>query len=133
VAGGWALVQRFDEQGGSAGHVRDLVRQALEGDPQARGLLLESSRHVGDLLANAVNLLNPATVVIGGDMAAAFDLYVAGVRQNVYANAAAMNTRDLEFRPAAHGDRAGLVGCAALAIDAVLAPAAVDAHLATRG
>jgi hypothetical protein len=66
-------------------------------------------------------------------MAAAFDLYVAGVRQNVYANAAAMNTRDLEFRPAAHGDRAGLVGCAALAIDAVLAPAAVDAHLATRG
>jgi predicted NBD/HSP70 family sugar kinase len=133
VAGGWALVQRLNEQGGSAGHVRDLVRLALEGDPRARGLLLESSRHVGDLLANAVNLLNPWVVVIGGDMAAAFDLYVPGVRQNVYANAAAMNTRDLQFRPAVHGDRAGLVGCAALAIEAVLAPPAVDAWLATRG
>ena len=94
--------------------------------------MIESSRHVGDLLANAVNLLNPEVVVIGGDMGGAFDLYVAGVRQQVYANAAAMNTRDLVFRPAVHGDRAGLVGCAAIAIEAVLSPAAVDAFLASR-
>ncbi len=134
IAGGWALVQRLQESAPDlgAGHVRDLVRLALDGDPVARGLVIESSRHVGDLLANAVNLLNPEVVVIGGDMGGAFDLYVAGVRQQVYANAAAMNTRDLVFRPAAHGDRAGLLGCAAIAIEAVLSPAAVDAFLAAR-
>ena len=134
IAGGWALVQRLQDAAPelAAGHVRDLVRLAIEGDPVARGLLIESSRHVGDLLANAVNLLNPEVVVIGGDMGGAFDLYVAGVRQQVYANAASMNTRDLTFRPAAHGDRAGLVGCAAIAIEAVLSPAAVDAFLAAR-
>ena len=134
IAGGWALVQRLQESAPElgAGHVRDLVRLALAGDPVARGLVIESSRHVGDLLANAVNLLNPEVVVIGGDMGGAFDLYVAGVRQQVYANAAAMNTRNLVFRPAVHGDRAGLVGCAAIAIEAVLSPAAVDAVLAAR-
>ena len=136
VAGGWALVARMAqeqavaERGAAVGHVRDLVALAQRGDPVARGLLRESGRQLGELLAVAVNLLNPATVVIGGDMAAAFDVYAAGVRESLYARASALATRDLRLVPATHGDRAGLVGCAALALDHVLAPAVVDAQLA---
>ena len=74
------------------------------------------------MLAVAINLLNPQAVVIGGDMAAAFDMYAAGVRESVYARAGALATRDLQFVPATHGDRAGVVGCAALALDHVLSP-----------
>lgn len=129
VAGGWALVARLREAGGHAEHIRDLVAQALEGDPVARGLLRDSGRHLGEVLAVAVNLLNPEVVVIGGDMAGAFDLYAAGVRESVYANATALSTRDLQFRPAVHGDKSGLVGCAALAIEQVLSPVAVEAML----
>ena len=131
VAGGWALVGRLAESGHEVGHVRDLVALALHGDPVARGLLRDSGRQLGEMLAVAVNLLNPQAVVIGGDMAAAFDSYAAGVRESVYARAAALATRDLQILPATHGDRAGLVGCAALALDHVLAPAAVDARLVT--
>ena len=131
VAGGWALVGRLAESGHEVGHVRDLVALAQRGDPVARGLLRDSGRQLGELLAVAVNLLNPQAVVIGGDMAAAFDSYASGVRESVYARAAALATRDLQILPAAHGDRAGLVGCAALALDHVLAPAAVDARLVT--
>lgn len=131
VAGGWALVGRLAESGHEVGHVRDLVALAQHGDPVARGLLRDSGRQLGELLAVAVNLLNPQAVVIGGDMAAAFDSYAAGVRESVYARAAALATRDLQILPATHGDRAGLVGCAALALDHVLAPAAVDARLVT--
>jgi predicted NBD/HSP70 family sugar kinase len=132
VAGGWALVQRLQEQDGQqprVGHIRDLVARAVAGDPDSRGLLRESGRHLGEVLAVAINLLNPEVVVIGGDMGAAFDLYVAGVRETVYADSTAIGSRDLQFRPAAHGDRAGLVGCAALAIEGVLDPAVVDAGL----
>ena len=133
VAGGWALVQRMEGRatadGRPIGHVRDLVELALQGDAEARGLLRRSGHHLGELLAVAINLLNPAAVVIGGDMAAAFDTYAAGVRESVYARAGAFATRDLQIVPATHGDRAGLVGCAALALDHVLAPAAVDARL----
>jgi predicted NBD/HSP70 family sugar kinase len=132
VAGGWALVGRLEESGEHrVGHVRDLVALALRGDAEARGLLRESGRQLGELLAVAINLLNPATVVVGGDMAAAFDVYAGGIRESVYARAGALATTDLQIVPATHGDRAGLVGCAALALDHVLSPAAVDARLMT--
>jgi len=130
VAGGWALVQRLVESGVEAGHVRDLVASALAGDAVARGLLRESGRHVGELLAIAINLLNPEVVVIGGDMGAAFDLYTAGVRESVYARSTALATRELVFQPARHADSSGLVGCAAIAIEHVLAPANIDRRLA---
>ncbi|WP_231482528.1 ROK family protein [Nocardioides sp. URHA0020] len=130
LAGGWALVARARESGHEVGHLRDLVALALQGDPTARGLLRDSGRELGEVLAIAINLLNPAAVVIGGDMASAFDFHVAGIRESVYALAAPLATRDLQFLPATHGDRAGLVGCAALALDHVLAPVAVDARLA---
>ena len=130
VAGGWALVGRLAESGRGVGHVRELVALALQGDAEARSLLRDSGRRLGEVLAVAINLLNPEAVVIGGDMAAAFDVYAAGVRESVYARASALATRDLQFRPATHGDRAGLVGCAALALDHVLSPPAVDARLA---
>jgi predicted NBD/HSP70 family sugar kinase len=130
LAGGWALVDKAAEAGHEIEHVRDLVGLALQGDPIARGLLRDSGRELGEVLAVAINLLNPAAVVIGGDMAAAFDFHVAGIRESVYARAAPLATRDLKFLPSTHGDRAGVVGCAALALDHVLAPVAVDARLA---
>jgi len=133
LAAGWALVAKAREAGHEVEHVRDLVALALQGDALARGLLRDSGRELGEVLAVAINLLNPAAVVIGGDMAGAFDFYLAGVRESVYALAAPLATRDLLFLPATHGDRAGVVGCAALALDHVLSPAAVDARLAASG
>ncbi len=46
------------------------VALALQGDSGARGLLRDSGRELGEVLAVAINLLNPGAVVIGGDMAA---------------------------------------------------------------
>ena len=129
IAAGWALVARLREEGREVEHVRDLVAHALAGDPEAKQLLRESGRMVGELLAVAINLLNPRAVVLGGDMAAAYDVYAAGVREAVYARSSALATRELQFLPATYGDRAGLVGCAALALDEVLSPVAVDARL----
>ena len=130
VAGGWALVQRLAATGREVAHVRDLVRLALDGDPAARGLLREAGRLLGEVLSVAVDLLNPEVVVVGGDMGADFDTYAAGLRESLYARSTALATRDLRIVPARHGDRAGVVGCAALALDHVLSPAAVDARLA---
>lgn len=132
VAGGWSLVARLQAEGRDIDHVRDLAARALGGDAEAKLLLRESGRHVGDLLAVAINLLNPGAVVLGGDMAACYDVYAAGVREAVYAKASALATRELQFLPATFGERAGIVGCAAMALEAVLSPAAVDARLAGR-
>ncbi|TYL49657.1 ROK family protein [Nocardioides sp. BGMRC 2183] len=129
VAAGWALVARLQAEGRAVSHVRDLVAHARGGDAEAKQLLRESGRQVGELLAVAINLLNPQAVVLGGDMSEVYDVYAAGIRESVYARSSAFATRELQFLPATYGDRAGLVGCAALAIKRVLSPAAVDARL----
>lgn len=130
VAGGWALVQRLHERGHELSHVRDLVAQAVRGDGEARSIVRESGRRVGEVLAAAVTLLNPQAVVVGGDMAGAFDTFAAGLRDTLFARTTALAGRDLRLLPATHGDRAGLVGCARLALEQVLSPRAVDAGLA---
>jgi len=132
LAGGWALVAASREAGRPVTHIRELVAQATSGDAEAKALLRESGRQLGEVLAIAINLLNPQAVVVGGDMAAAFDVYTAGIRESVYARSSALATRDLQFLPSTYGDRAGVVGCAAMALDHVLSPAAVDARLLGR-
>ena len=113
-------------------HVRELTALALAGDAEARAMLRESGRLVGETLATAITLLNPQAVVVGGDMAAAFDVYAAGLRESVYAWSTVLATRDLQVLPSTYGDRAGLVGCAVMALDRVLAPQAIDARLDQR-
>jgi predicted NBD/HSP70 family sugar kinase len=129
VAAGWALVQSARERGHEVGHIRDLVRLAVVGDPDARHLVREAGRRIGEALASAVNLLNPEAVVVGGDLAQAYDTFVAGLRESVYSQASALATRELVIVPVTHGEQSGVVGCAAMAIREVLDSAAVDRAL----
>jgi predicted NBD/HSP70 family sugar kinase len=133
VASGWALVQALREQGRDVGHIRDVVALALSGDGDARRMLRESGRRLGEVLAGVVNVLNPAALVVGGDMAGAYDMLAAGLRESVYGNATALATRELQILPATHGDRAGVVGCAALVLEHVLSARAVDHALSGAG
>jgi len=130
VAGGWALVRRMQESGRDIGHIRDLARLAVEGDAEARSLVRESGRRVGEVLAGAVNLLNPEAIVIGGDMAQSYDAFVAGLRETLYGNATALSTSQLEILPTTHGQCSGVVGCASMVLEHVLSVGAVDSQLA---
>jgi predicted NBD/HSP70 family sugar kinase len=127
VAAGWALVREIQQQGRAVGHVRALVDLAVDGDPDARRLIRESGRRMGEVLAGAVNLLNPAALVLAGDMAKAYDILVAGLRETVFGNAGTLATRELQILPSTHGDRAGVIGCAAMILDHVLSAGAIDA------
>jgi len=126
VAAGWALVEQAGGATEGIGHIRDLVSLALAGDRAARSMIRESGRLVGESLAVAIDLLNPAAVVVGGDIAPAFEIYLAGMRESVYAGITAFAATDLTFTPARFGESAGLVGCAALALDNVLRASAID-------
>lgn len=126
VAGGWALVHRLQQQGRDVRHMRDVVELVHSGDPEARRMVRDSGRHVGEVVAAAVNLLNPAVLVIAGDMAAAYDVFVAGLRETLYRNASAMATRRLDVVAAAHGGHSAVIGTAAMVLDEVLSVHAVD-------
>ena len=130
IAGGWALVHQMQQQGRSVRHMRDVIELAHAGDPDARRMIRDSGRHVGEVIAAAVNLLNPSVLVVAGDMAGAYDIYVAGLRETLYGNASAMATRELEVVPAAHGGHSAVVGTAAMVLSEVLSSRAVDALVA---
>jgi predicted NBD/HSP70 family sugar kinase len=129
IAGGWALVRALQADGRAVGHLRDVVELAHSGDPDARRMIRDSGRHVGEVLAGAVNLLNPAVLVVAGDMAGAYDIFVAGLRETLYGNATALATRTLQVVPSTYGDRSGVIGSATMVLDHVLSPAAIDASL----
>lgn len=127
IAGGWAVVHALKQQGYSVRHMRDVVELAHAGDPEVRRMIRDSGRHIGEVVASAVNLLNPKVLVIAGDLAGAYETFVAGLRETLYGNATAMSTRELEVVPAAHGSHSAVAGTAAMVLDEVLSPSAVDA------
>ena len=89
----------------------------------------ESGRLIGQVLASTVNLLNPGTIVVGGDLAEAGDQLFAGIREVVYRRSTALATSRLQLIPSILGDRAGVTGAAAMVIDHVLSPQRVDRTL----
>jgi predicted NBD/HSP70 family sugar kinase len=131
VAGGWAMVKALQDAGRDVSHVRDVVNIALKGDAEALGMIRAAGRRVGEVLSSAVTLLNPEVVVIGGDLAGAYEPFVAGLRETVYQRSTALATRQLRIVASTFGERQGLVGCAAMINDWVTSPAAIDSSIAT--
>jgi len=124
LAGGAALLAQL---GGRAANLPELAAFARAGDLEAVAVLRDAGRRVGEVIAAAVNVLNPALVVLGGDLAG--KNLIAGVRETVYQRAAAVATRRLRIEPSLLGDDAGLLGCATMILDHILSPRAVDTAL----
>lgn len=128
-AGGRALATRLREQGLDTHTSLDVVDRVRAGDPAATQLVREAGRAVGGVLAACVNMLNPAVVVIGGDLARADEPLLAGVREVVYRRSLPLATGHLRIVRSALDDAAGVLGAAVMVIEEILAPAAVDAAL----
>ena len=123
VAGGWAIARRM---GDVAPTPPDVVRLAREGHPEATGQVRRSGRLVGAAVADAVNLLNPTSVVIGGKLAEADEQVFAAVREVVYRHATPVASRHLELVITELGHMAGVIGAAHMVIDHVLEPDRVE-------
>src|SRR5258708_36230299 len=77
-------------------------------------MIRDAGRRIGGVLSAAVTLLNPEVVVIGGDLAGAYEPLVAGLRETVYPRSTALSTRQLRIVASTFGERHALVGCAAM-------------------
>ncbi|MQA60259.1 MAG: ROK family protein [Actinophytocola sp.] len=132
VASGWALARQLAELGKPATDALGVAEFVLAGDPDALRLVRAAGRYLGEVVAGAVNLLNPAVIVIGGDFVHAFDPLVAGMRELIYRRSSAMATRSLRIEPSLLRDQAGVANCAIMVLDDVLSPRAVDATIGGR-
>jgi predicted NBD/HSP70 family sugar kinase len=63
--------------------VTDLIGRARSGDEKARDALLESARYLGVGLAGIIHAINPARIIVGGELTGAWDLLEETVRTTV--------------------------------------------------
>lgn len=129
VAGGWAIRHRLQESGRDVRTSADIVALAHRGDPEALRLLREAGGVLGEAVADVVSLLNPAVLVIGGNLAEVQEPLLPAVRQAIYARCPSLSTRDLRIAPSRLGSRAGTIGAALLAHEHVFAPDRISAEL----
>ncbi|GAA5069647.1 ROK family transcriptional regulator [Thermocatellispora tengchongensis] len=130
VASGTAILRDLRARGKDVAGIADVVALVRAGDAETMAVIREAARRLGEVVASAVNLLNPAVVVLGGDVAEAFQPLVSGVREVVYRRSTALATRNLRIERSRLGPGAGITGCALMVLDHILAPEAVDAAIA---
>lgn len=98
----------------------DIVSSAARGDPVSVELLNASADHVGNAVARLVNFFNPSMIVMGGEVAAHNDAYLARVRRHVIDRSPPLATRSLDIITSGLGPRAGVVGAAFTVIERLL-------------
>ncbi len=102
--------------GGDLGRVSPAaVEQAFaRGDPYARDLWEEVGELLGTVIANAVTLLNPARLILGGGVLMGCPGLLESTRRHLDAAVSPSAAVGLTVAQAALGDDAGLVGAALL-------------------
>ena len=95
-----------------------LDRAARSGDVIAKSLWEALGIEIGAALASVVWILNPDTIVIGGGVANAGDLLFDPIRREIAARTIPVFNGHLRVLPATLGNEAGIIGNAALALDA---------------
>ncbi|HZC51783.1 MAG TPA: ROK family protein [Mycobacterium sp.] len=96
--------------------VADLLRLIREGDLGARVLVNDAGAAVGRTLAEIVNVLNPAAIVVGGTLSAVGEPLLQGIQTSISRYSQAIAAAALRVVPAECGDRAEVLGGLALAL-----------------
>jgi N-acetylglucosamine repressor len=96
--------------------VSDVVARARAGDAAARAALETTGRYIGVGLAAIVNALNPARLVVGGEIAAGWDLIRPAVLQALAERTLTQGTAATPVIPEPHDPQTRLRGAAALVV-----------------
>lgn len=129
VASGAALVQQLNAIGFDVTHVREVAALSNAGVPEATQTIRQAGRHIGQVLAGCVNLLNPKTISLWGYLLDAEEPLIAGIQESLNALAAPALARNLAIVSTEDGDITGLRGAAQLVIEHVLSPTSIDQKL----
>lgn len=96
-----------------------VAQAALEGDRLALYSFTRAGRYLGIAAASAVNLLNLDAVIIGGGVAASFELMAGSVEREIAERAFPVPAARVKVLKGELGDDAGMMGAAAAAWELV--------------
>lgn len=127
VAAGPALAERLRGLGKPVESVQDVVDLVRTGDLQAIQVVREAGRSIGQVVAAAVNLINPSVVVIGGLVAHAGEHLLAGMREVIYQRSLPLATQHLRVVVSSAGTSAAALGAVTQAVEHILSPESIEA------
>ncbi len=117
VAPGWPALAEVCGGDLSGLHPGCVETLAQRGDPRALALWAERGGMLGEVLANAVTLLNPSALVLGGTVLQGAPSLRQDVERVLRARVLAVAGEQLEVLDAVLGDDAGLIGAAARVLE----------------
>lgn len=109
--------QSYEERAGEPLGAVEIARRAREGDEHALAAFERAGDALGVGVAQTLVLLDVELVVVGGGMAAAFDLLEPALRSRVDEDVLPVLRARWTLRASAAGDRAGMLGAALLAAE----------------
>lgn len=96
---------------------QDVALAASMNDEFSKDLLNQAGSYLGEALANAVNLINPSKVIIGGGLIGAGKMFIDEIQSSLIKNTMSGLLDDLEFTLSEAGVDGSAYGCAFLAMD----------------
>jgi glucokinase len=119
------IVQSYREalDGGGAAPAAELTSEqiyqaARDGEPVARRVMKDMGRMLGIGIANLINIFNPQMIVLGGGVKDAWDLFIGATREEIMRRAFQVPAERTKIVPSLLGDDAGMIGAAAVALQA---------------
>jgi glucokinase len=131
VASGAALARRLDQVGVPTACEAQFSAHLAAEVPEALVIARDAGHAIGAVLSMVINTVNPATVVLGGSVAAIGPHVLAAVREEIYRRARAVATQDLVVVFSRTWMAAALAGASRMAIERLLSPEPRDEDQAT--
>jgi predicted NBD/HSP70 family sugar kinase len=115
-AGGVAILAALRQSHADIETLEQVVSLAAEGHPACARVLADAGRHVGVAVANLINLVNPARIVVGGELSRAGETLLAPMRTAAERSAVPAAVEAVEIVPGVLGQRAEVLGGVALVL-----------------
>jgi predicted NBD/HSP70 family sugar kinase len=114
LAGGPAILAMLRPYLGMGSPCARSCARAVAGDAGCRRAIEDAGRYVGIAVANLCNLINPARVIVGGDLSLAGEILLASLRDAVRRSAIRSATETARIVAGVLGERAEVLGALAL-------------------
>ncbi len=108
------LVRCYREITAVAAEGKEIYERAKAGETAALQAWQQYGAHLGTILSYLVNVLDPDVIVVGGSVAAGWDLFVREAREALRANVNPRPREHVRLVRAQLGEQAGVLGAAAL-------------------
>ncbi|MBW2038848.1 MAG: ROK family protein [Deltaproteobacteria bacterium] len=110
-ASGTGIVRRAMEVGQKVRSSYELYEAANRGDQMAQEIFWEMGRYLGVGMANLVNMLNPAMIVLGGKVSGAWNYFIPSALEEMKRRAFRYPVERVKVVKGMLGDDAALWGC----------------------